>query len=978
MKQWVALCSVLVVVLSCRASAQGTKQDSVLATLDPGHPRLMLKDVDLGRLKASYPDDPALQKCWRDVQKQADACLRKGPLVYEKIGPRLLHVSRDCLDRVYALGLAYRWTGDGKYAAKAKENLLEVCAFADWNPSHFLDVAEMSHAVGVGYDWLYGYLGEPTRDQIRAALIEKGLKPGIEVYDNNGWWVQSEFNWNQVCNGGMIVGALAIAETDPSYAERIIPTAVKSLPRALASYAPDGAWPEGPAYWSYATHYTAYGLTALDTALGNTFGLLDIDGLSKAGYFPIYTTGPTGLYLNFADVGEDSARRPMPCMFWLARTFHNPLYAWSEHEQIATRPATAAHLVWYTARPPARAASRQLDAYFKGPVEVVTMRSAWDDPNALFVGVKAGYNQVSHGHLDLGNFELDALGVRWARDLGSDNYNLPDYWDKERGGKRWSYYRLNSASHNVIMLNGKDQDPLAKSKFSKVEINTAEPTAAVDLTEAYKELANSAVRSVTMTQGRQAVLVQDDLSVKTPCEVAWGVTTDARIDIEDGSRAVLQFKDKMFIARLLSPRDAKFTVESAEQQPPQNPNKDVRRLMVRLPKAQGDVRVSVLFSPGGRKGEPAEARDSASLLCVGNYQTEEQGKEQLARFAATYSTKAEWQQRAQRIREGILRGAELWPLPKKCPLNAIIHSRREHDGYSVENAAFESLPGVFVTGNLYVPARGSGPFAAILCTHGHWNRPDDYGRFRPDMQKRCATLARMGAVVFACDMVGYGDWANAGWQHKRPGVLKLQLWNNIRALDFLTSRPDVDPSRIAVTGASGGGTQTILLTAVDDRIAVSVPVVMVSAHFFGGCVCESGMPIHKNRNHETNNAEIAALAAPRPMLVISDGKDWTKNVPQVEFPYIQNIYRLCGVEDRVENLHLPDEGHDYGYSKRVGAYRFLAKHFSLSLENVTGPDGRVDETPVVVETWQTMLVFNAEHLRPANAVDPNADLPWNW
>jgi len=605
---------VIYVVTFCSpASAEAAKQTSVLSSLEAKHPRLMLKEVDLGRLRASYSEDPAMQKIWADVQKDAEGYLGRRALVYEKIGPRLLHVSRDCLGRIYALALAYRWTGEEKYAAKAKENLLQVCAFPDWNPSHFLDTAEMSHAVGVGYDWLYGYLDEATRGQIRAALIEKGLKPGLEIYEKDGWWVQSEYNWNQVCNGGMLIGALAIAETDPSYAERIIPAAVKSLPRALKSYGPDGAWGEGPGYWSYATHYTAYALTALDTALGSTFGLLEIDGLSKAGSFPIHTAGPTGLYLNFADVGERSARRPMPCMFWLARTFHNPLYAWSEHEQLANRAASAGHLVWYSARPPAGAARRQLDAYFKGPVEVVTMRSAWDDPNALFLGVKAGYNQVNHGHLDLGNFELDALGVRWARDLGADNYNMPGYWDSQRGGQRWSYYRLNSASHNIPMLGGKDQDPMATSKFTKVEINGERPVVIVELTEAYKEFARSASRGVAAIEGRRAVLVQDELNIKTPCEIAWGVTTDAQIDVEEGSRAVLSLKGRKVVARLLSPKDARFTVESAEQQPPQEKNAGVKRLMVRLPQASGDVRVAVLFSPVWKDGKTVDVAEIKPL-----------------------------------------------------------------------------------------------------------------------------------------------------------------------------------------------------------------------------------------------------------------------------------------------------------------------------------------------------------------------------
>ncbi|UCG47285.1 MAG: acetylxylan esterase [Phycisphaerales bacterium] len=372
------------------------------------------------------------------------------------------------------------------------------------------------------------------------------------------------------------------------------------------------------------------------------------------------------------------------------------------------------------------------------------------------------------------------------------------------------------------------------------------------------------------------------------------------------------------------------------------------------------------------------AENKKPQLCQGNYHSEQAAKEQLAKFALGYSNLEQWKERAKIVREGILRGAELMPMPTKCPLKPIIHSKRRYKGYTVRNAAFESLPGVFVTGSLYRPRNAKGPFAAVLCPHGHWGSASDYGRFRPDMQRRCATLARMGAVVFSYDMVGYGDWRDAGWRHSRPKALKLQLWNSIRAVDFVTSLKKVDPKRIAITGASGGGTQSFLLAAVDDRVAVSVPVVMVSAHFFGGCNCESGMPIHKSDTHETNNTDIAALAAPRPQLVISDGKDWTKNVPKVEFPYIQNVYRLYGAESDVKYLHLADEGHDYGLSKRLGAYKFLAKHLDLSLDKVTNADGSIDEDAVVIEKLEDLLVFNAEHSRPAHAVAGDAkELPWD-
>ena len=382
--------------------------------------------------------------------------------------------------------------------------------------------------------------------------------------------------------------------------------------------------------------------------------------------------------------------------------------------------------------------------------------------------------------------------------------------------------------------------------------------------------------------------------------------------------------------------------------------------------------IAILSSPGAAgRCFADDANEGQIQLCRGHYLSERAAAEQLARFAETYSTRDQFEARAQQIREGILRGAELLPPPKKCPLKPIVHSRRRYTGYTVENVAFESLPGFFVTGNLYRPAAGKGPFAAVLCPHGHFPRPNGGGRFRPDMQYRCGTLARMGAVVFSYDMVGWGESKKLGFAHRAPKVLKLQLWNSIRAVDFLLSLEQVDPNRIAVTGASGGGTQTFLLAAVDKRVHVSVPVVMVSAHFFGGCICESGMPIHKSRTHQTNNAEIAAIAAPRPQLIISDGKDWTKNVPTVEFPYIRNVYRLYGAASMVRNVHLPDEGHDYGYSKRVPMYKFMAAHLGLSLDKVTAPDGSIDESAVVIEKPEQMFVFDKSHPVPAGAVRTN-------
>ena len=281
-----------------------------------------------------------------------------------------------------------------------------------------------------------------------------------------------------------------------------------------------------------------------------------------------------------------------------------------------------------------------------------------------------------------------------------------------------------------------------------------------------------------------------------------------------------------------------------------------------------------------------------SMLCVGQYWTEAEGKAFLDHQRQTYTTAEAWKKRAKQIRTQILKGAGLDNPPKKCPLNPIIGEKRVFEGYQVQNIAFESLPGVFVTGSLYTPTNSKGMLPGILSPHGHFGKSGDgdYGPIRPDAQKRFASLARMGAMVFAYDMVGYGQLAEFGWKHEHPQTLKLQLWNSIRGVDFLLLM-GADPKKIAITGASGGGTQTIMLTAVDDRITVSVPVVMVSADFFGGCVGESGMPIHKSNNFQTNNVEIAACAAPRPMLLVSDGNDWTKNTPKWNIR-ISNIFTV--------------------------------------------------------------------------------------
>jgi hypothetical protein len=381
--------------------------------------------------------------------------------------------------------------------------------------------------------------------------------------------------------------------------------------------------------------------------------------------------------------------------------------------------------------------------------------------------------------------------------------------------------------------------------------------------------------------------------------------------------------------------------------------------------------VSVNWVPSGI---PAAPKDGP-MLCQRAYLTTNQGRDVLAQALKQFPNREAWDAYAQHLRERIQEGANLSPLPRRTPLNPIIRAKRTFDGYTVENVAFESVPGHFVTGNLYRPLNVSAPVPAIVCTHGHtkWNeKPDDYdqfSRFSAPMQTRCGALARMGAVALSIDMFGCGDSIPLGQEvHRQPFTMTIQLWDAMRAVDFLISLDGVDPNRIGVTGESGGGTRAFLLTALDTRVKASVPVVMVSANYFGGCACESGLPIHRSADHFCNNAMIAALAAPRPMLLISDGKDWSSNTPNIEYPFLQRIYNYYDVEDKVTNVHLRDEGHDYGPSKRAALYRFMAERFGLKLAAVQNAEGKIDESRITVEPAKGLHVFDDSNPLPARAL----------
>jgi len=344
----------------------------------------------------------------------------------------------------------------------------------------------------------------------------------------------------------------------------------------------------------------------------------------------------------------------------------------------------------------------------------------------------------------------------------------------------------------------------------------------------------------------------------------------------------------------------------------------------------------------------------------------DKGKERLDYLTTLYSNVADWEARKKEIKACMITSFGLDkapPMPKSKP---ILTPKRIYKDYSVENIALEILPGVYTTGSIYKPYPLNKKSPIILTPDGHFGD----GRYRKDEQYRCAIMAKMGAIVVSYDLFAWGESLLQFPEetHRNSIASTVQVLSGIRLLDYLATIKNADVSRVGVTGGSGGGSHTMFLAALDDRITVSAPVVMVSSHFSGGCPCESGRGIHLCGNG-TNNAEISAMMAPKPQLIVSDGKDWTLAVPELEFPFIQRTYELYGKKDLVENAHFAKEGHDFGVSKRMALYPFMAKYLGLDLNKVKNEKGEIDESTCVIEPYDKLYVFGnkAENL-PKNAL----------
>jgi hypothetical protein len=586
--------------LACVAALAQTDDDP-LRQLRSTHPRLILLDSDLDKLRPLIRENPLARRLYSDLEKECERLLGLPVTEYRLTGPRLHTQTRRVLDRVSTLALMYRVTSRDSYLRRAVAELRAAANFRDWNPAVFVDTAEMAHAFALGYDWLYNGLSPEERGWMRDAIVSKAIDQALSLNQREASWTRDHLNANIVCNSGLGLAALAIAGDEPPIAQptisskcsQVLRNAFESIPHGLATYGVEGSWPEGAVYWESVTRYACAFFAGLQTALGNDYGLSAFHGVDRAGRYRIHITGPAGRVFNFGDSADEIGGSPE--MYWMAKRFSVPPYAWSE-QRILERGARpdAYDLAWFDPgfkSPQQVTPAWPLDAIFRG-VDVACFRSAWDDPNALYLAVKGGDNKGPHTHLDLGSFVLDAGGVRWAADLGPDDYDLPGYLGARQ---RWTYYRTRTESHNTLLIDDQNQDVRAEARLTRQEFNSDFSWVQIDLSRANPGKVKQWTRRFALAQ-RQAFLVQDSVRSDQPVEVIWGMMTDADITVT-GQTALLKKNGWVLAAEIRSPRHAVFDKAPLHPMPPQAPNNGFQKLIVRLGDKVTELDLSILLTP---------------------------------------------------------------------------------------------------------------------------------------------------------------------------------------------------------------------------------------------------------------------------------------------------------------------------------------------------------------------------------------------
>ena len=561
-------------ILCCFYSSSFAQKDYLNTLTPPEHPRILLQKGEEKALKKKIQKDVVWKDLHLSLLKEAEEMIKLPVNERIKTGMRLLGVSRENLRRIFILSYAYRMSGRTDFLKRAEAEMLKAASFSDWNPSHFLDVGEMTMALAIGYDWLYEKLPKQTKEIVEKAIIEKGLLPSYDKRYN--WFLRAVHNWNQVCNAGMTFGALAIWDKETDLARKTINRAIETIKIPMEHYAPEGAYPEGISYWDYGTSFNALFLSAVEKAFGTDFELGQMPGFLKTGEYVLHMVSPSLRNFAYSDNSQKAAMSP--AMFWFydktkdASILYNQarLYQRDGKERILKDRLAPAMLIWGASASLSKIQEPdQLVWKAQGDNPVCLMRSSWSDTSGVYVGVKLGSPSVNHGHMDIGSFVFEANGVLWGMDMGGENYNQletkgVDLWNRKSGSQRWDVYRYNNRTHNTLSFNRKYQYVEGKAQIDKYSELAEHMYVVSDLTSVYEGQVKNVKRAVSLVD-KKYVVVEDLIETNEHFTMmTWTMVTSATAKILSENVMLLEQNGKKLYIRVEGPEKIRWRIVPAE------------------------------------------------------------------------------------------------------------------------------------------------------------------------------------------------------------------------------------------------------------------------------------------------------------------------------------------------------------------------------------------------------------------------------
>jgi hypothetical protein len=608
----------LLLALPALASTEGLQ--TRVRELGPP-PRLFASAADWNALRSRILSDPASAAIYRATRGRADAFLAGPVLVHRREGLRRLTSARLFQGRILDLATVARVETDpavaARYANRARDELKAALALPDWNPDHFLDVAEYALGAAVGLDWLHDFLTAAERDALANALIDRAIRPSFDGTPYSLRWLGGKSNWTQVCHAGLAAAALAVADRDPALAARTLERAIAEQAGPNAVYAPDGVYPEGPMYWAYGTTFEVILISLLEHSLGTDFGLADYPGFLASADYLAHMTAPGGQYFNYADSRDGVP--PRPVLHWFAAKRRQPDLATPELSRLDGKDTPfsgvlrqiyerndALALWWHQPAPASsRPAPLPLAWLGRGENPVVAFRTAWDEPRATYLALKGGSPSTSHAHMDSGSFILESAGVRWAVDTGMQDYESLEsagvrLWDGSQSGDRWNVFRLGPESHNILRFNLARQLVDGMAEFTAFTAEGPAPSATLDLTALYHDHATRVTRQATLLPDGSITLQDDWIAGPKPVEVTFQWLTYADLTIEPRGVILRQSGETLHL-RVTASDVVKIETDdlSKPARPSDAPNPGLRRIRILVSTPAGQSgRLSVEAVPG--------------------------------------------------------------------------------------------------------------------------------------------------------------------------------------------------------------------------------------------------------------------------------------------------------------------------------------------------------------------------------------------